>query len=161
MHDRVDTTDARLLRALAESPRATVLALAERTGLSRNTVQARLARLETRAVLRSFERRIDPAALGHPLTAFVAVQVVQRRLDAVADALAAVPEVIEVLGMSGQMDLLVQVVARDADDLYRVAAVVLAVDGVERTTTSLVMRRLVDHRLRPLLERVAGSAHDD
>ena len=112
-------------------------------------------------MLRSFERRIDPAALGHPLTAFVAVQVVQRRLDAVADALAAVPEVIEVLGMSGQMDLLVQVAARDADDLYRVAAVVLAVDGVERTTTSLVMRRLVDHRLRPLLERVAGSAHDD
>ena len=160
MHDRVDATDARLLRALAESPRATVLALAERTGLSRNTVQARLSRLEARGVLGSFERRIDPAALGHPLTAFVAVQVVQRRLDAVADALAAVPEVIEVLGMSGQMDLLVQVAARDADDLYRVAAVVLAVDGVERTTTSLVMRRLVDHRLRPLLERVAGSADD-
>ena len=112
-----------------------MLALAERTGLSRNTVQARLSRLEAREVLRSFERRIDPAALGHPLTAFVAVQVVQRRLDTVADALAAVPEVIEVLGMSGQMDLLVQVVARDADDLYRVAAVVLAVDGVERTTT--------------------------
>jgi DNA-binding Lrp family transcriptional regulator len=161
VHDRVDATDAGLLRALAESPRATVLALAERTGLSRNTVQARLSRLEARAVLGSFERRIDPAALGHPLVAFVAVQVVQRRLDAVADALAAVPEVIEVLGMSGQMDLLVQVVARDADDLYRVAAVVLAVDGVERTTTSLVMRRLVDHRLRPLLERVAEGAHDD
>ena len=161
MHDRVDATDARLLRALADSPRATVLALAERTGLSRNTVQARLSRLEARAVLGSFERRIDPAALGHPLTAFVAVQVVQRRLDAVADALAAVPEVIEVLGMSGPMDLLVQVVARDADDLYRVATEVLAVDGVERTTTSPVMRRLVDHRLRPLLERVAGSAHDD
>jgi DNA-binding Lrp family transcriptional regulator len=126
-----------------------VLALAERTGLSRNTVQARLSRLEARAVLGSFERRIDPAALGHPLVAFVAVQVVQRRLDAAADALAAVPEVIEVLGMSGQMDLLVQVAARDADDLYRVAAVVLAVDGV------------VDHRLRPLLERVAEGAPDD
>jgi DNA-binding Lrp family transcriptional regulator len=161
VHDRVDATDARLLRALAESPRATVLALAERTGLSRNTVQARLARLETHAVLRSFERRIDPAALGHPLVAFVAVQVVQRRLDAVADALADVPEVIEVLGMSGQMDLLVQVVARDADDLYRVAAVVLAVDGVERTTTSLVMRRLVDHRVLPLLERMADGDHGD
>ena len=64
MHDRVDATDARLLRALAESPRATVLALAESTGLSRNTVQARLSRLEARAVLGSFERRIDPAALG-------------------------------------------------------------------------------------------------
>jgi DNA-binding Lrp family transcriptional regulator len=67
----VDGTDARLLRALSASPRATVLALAEATGLSRNTVQARLAALEARGVLGSFERRIDPAALGYPLAAFV------------------------------------------------------------------------------------------
>jgi DNA-binding Lrp family transcriptional regulator len=151
----VDATDARLLRALVASPRATVLALAQRVGLSRNTVQARLAGLESRGVLGSFERRIDPAALGHPLTAFVQVRVTQRRLDAVAGALAAVPEVTEVLGMSGEMDLLVQVVARDADDLYRVAGLLLAIDGVERTATSLVMRRLVDYRLDPLLRRIA------
>lgn len=154
----VDATDARLLLALAESPRASVLALAERLGVSRNTVQARLGRLEERGVLGSFERRIDPAALGYPLTAFVTVQVVQRMLAEVAEALHEVPEVIEVLGLSGPSDLLVQLVARDADDLYRIAGQLLATDGVERTTTSLVMRRLVQHRLAPLLQRVAGPA---
>jgi DNA-binding Lrp family transcriptional regulator len=76
--DDLDPTDARLLLALADSPRATVLALAERLGLSRNTVAARLAGLEERGALGTFERRIDPAALGYPLTAFVTVQVVQR-----------------------------------------------------------------------------------
>ena len=155
--DGVDATDARLLLALAESPRASVLALSERLGLSRNTVQARLAGLEARGVLSSFERRIDPAALGYPLTAFVTVQVVQRALATVATALEAVPEVVEVLGLSGPTDLLVQVVARDADDLYRIAGQLLATDGVERTTTSLVMRRLVEHRLAPLLERIATA----
>ena len=50
-----------------------------------------------------------------------------------------------------------QVVARDGDDLYRVAGSLLAIDGVERTTTSLVMRTLVPHRLTPLLEQVAGQ----
>ena len=79
----------------------------------------------------------------------------QRLLDAVAGALAAVPEVTEVLGVSGEMDLLVQVVARDADDLYRIAGLLLAIDGVERTATSLVMRRLVDYRVDPLLQRLA------
>ena len=153
----VDATDARLLLALAQSPRATVLALAERLGLSRNTVQARLAGLEARGVLGSFERRIDPAALGYPLTAFVTVQVVQRRLAEVAAALDDVPEVVEVLGISGQTDLLVQLVARDADDLYRVAGQLLGIDGVERTSTSMVMRRLVQHRLAPLLERIADQ----
>jgi DNA-binding Lrp family transcriptional regulator len=154
----VDATDARLLLALTENPRASVLALAERLGLSRNTVQARLAGLEARGAVTSFERRIDPAALGYPLTAFVTVQVVQRRLAEVAAALDGVPEVIEVLGLSGQADLLVQVVARDADDLYRIAGQLLATEGVERTTTSLVMRTLVEHRLAPLLKRLAGRA---
>ncbi|MDT7664740.1 MAG: hypothetical protein QOD04_4296, partial [Pseudonocardiales bacterium] len=71
---RADALDARLLLALTEEPRATTVALAERLGLSRNTVQARLAALEARGVLTTFERRIDPAALGYPLTAFVTVQ---------------------------------------------------------------------------------------
>ncbi|MBW0114639.1 Lrp/AsnC family transcriptional regulator [Pseudonocardia sp. KRD-169] len=152
----MDATDARLLQALTESPRASVLALAQRLGISRNTVQARLAGLEARGVLGSFERRIDPSALGYPLTAFVSVQLVQQRLAEVADALERVPEVVEVLGLSGEADLLCQVVARDADDLYRIAGQLLATDGVERTTTSLVMRRLVEHRLGPLLERISG-----
>ena len=43
--------------------------------------------------------------------------------------MAAVPEVVEVLGMSGEMDLLMQVVARDADDLYRVAGALLGSTG--------------------------------
>lgn len=159
-NDGPDATDARLLLALAESPRASVLALAERLGLSRNTVQARLAGLEARGVLGSFERRIDPAALGYPLTAFVTVQVVQRMLAEVAAALHEVSEVVEVLGISGPSDLLVQVVARDADDLYRISGQLLGTDGVERTSTSLVMRRLVEHRLAPLLDRIAGQGRE-
>lgn len=151
----IDALDARLLLALAENPRGTALALAERAGLSRNTAQARLARLEESGVLGSLERRIDPAALGYPLTAYLSVTVEQRKLDPVGDALAEVPEVVEVLGLSGEDDLLVQTVARDADDLYRIAGLILAIDGVERTTTSLVMRRMVGHRVTALVERIA------
>jgi DNA-binding Lrp family transcriptional regulator len=155
--ETIDGTDARLLMALAESPRATVLALAERVGLSRNTVQARLAALEARGVLTTFERRIDPAALGYPLTAYVTVQVTQRMLAEVAEALDRIPEVLEVLGIAGPTDLIVQVVARDGDDLYRISGQLLATDGVERTSTSLVMRTLVGHRVAPLLERIAQA----
>ena len=61
---RVDDIDIRLLRALSQDPRATVVALAENTGLARNTVHSRLAKLETGGALQSFERRLHPAALG-------------------------------------------------------------------------------------------------
>ncbi|MEE2058063.1 Lrp/AsnC family transcriptional regulator [Rhodococcus artemisiae] len=147
----VDSIDAKILAALSEEPRATVIALADRTGLSRNTVQARLGKLETQGVLHSFERRIDPGALGYPLTAFILTSVTQRKLSQIAQALDGVPEIIEVHGLSGVTDLLIHVVAHDTDDLYRIAGRILDIDGVEQTTTSLVMRKLIDFRLTPLL----------
>lgn len=150
----LDATDARLLLQLSDNPRATGVELAQRLGLSRNTVQARLSRWEATGALGSFDRRIDPRALGYPLAAFVATQVDQHQLDAVVDALADVPEVVEVYGMTGQTDLSVKVVARDADDLYRLAGQILKIPGVERTNMALVMRELVGPRMAPLLERM-------
>ncbi len=105
----IDPIDAKILTALTAEPRATVIALADVTGLSRNTVQARLSKLEQRGVLHSFERRIDPGALGYPLTAFILTNVAQRKLSQIADALDGVPEVVEVHGLSGVTDLLVHV----------------------------------------------------
>lgn len=152
---RITATDARLLLALSAHPRATSVALAELAGLSRNTVQARLTALETSQTVGSFEHRINPAALGYPLTAFITTRVVQRRLDEVAAALAAIPEVLQVHGLSGEADLLIHVVATDADDLYRTAGQILSIPGVERSNTALVMRELLDYRVTPLLERAA------
>lgn len=148
---KADDTDRRILGALIRTPGATILALAEATGLARNTVRARLTRYDEAGSLRSFERRIDPTMLGHPLHAYVLTRVTQRKLDAVGVALSEIPEVVEVLGLSGITDLMVQVVARDADDLYRVAGRILGVDGVKRTSTGLVMREMVPYRVRQLL----------
>ena len=150
-----DSVDASILLALAARPRATVLALAQRVALSRNTVQARLSRWDHDELLLSFERRINPEPLGYPLTAFITASVMQRQLDVVADALRGIPEVLEVHGVSGERDLLIRVVGEDADDLYRVAGSILAIPGVERTSTALVMRQLVEFRMTPLLEIVA------
>ena len=74
----VDRTDSRLLQALEKDPRATVVGLAERLGLSRNTVQPRLTRLESDGVLHGFGRRVDPAALGYPISAMVMAVVKHR-----------------------------------------------------------------------------------
>lgn len=146
-----DDIDAALLRALIANPDATNLALAEATGLARNTVRARLARYAAEQSLRSFERRIDPAYLGFPLEAFILTTVKQRNLSTISVTLADVPEVIQVHGLSGVPDLLVHVVARDADDLYRIAGRILDIDGVRRTTTGLVMGEFVEHRMAQLI----------
>jgi DNA-binding Lrp family transcriptional regulator len=150
----MDATDARLLLALIRDPRGAVLSLADKLGLSRNTVHARLARFDADQVLAGFERRIEARALGYPLSAYIHVTLVQQQLDEVAGALAEIPEVLEVSGLSGSVDLLVLVAARTADDLYRIAGSILATPGVERTETSLIMRQMVEYRVRPLLDRL-------
>jgi DNA-binding Lrp family transcriptional regulator len=129
---RLDRTDARLLLALCDAPRATGVQLATKLNLARNTVQARLARW-----------------------AFITAVVDQHRLEDVIAALETVTQVTQVTGLSGAADLLIGVVATDADDLYRVAGLVLAVPGVERTTMSVAMHEVVAYRTRPLLEQLA------
>ena len=153
---RLDTTDARILLALDADPRATVLGLSRQLGLARGTVQAHLERLEADGVLAPFTRRLDPAALGYEVTAFVMVEIHQVRQETALEGLSGIPEVLEVHGITGETDLMCQVVARDADDLYRVGQAILAVEGVVRTRTSLAMRRLVPHRVDPLLRGLTG-----
>lgn len=153
----LDGTDTRLLSAMAKDPRGTVVALAQKLGLSRNTVQARMAQLEKKHAFLSFERRINPAALGYPLTAFITVHVQQQKLASLAQDLADIPEILEGFGLTGSADLLLRVVALDAEDLYRINGKILGCDGVDRTDTALAMREMIPYRVQPLLGRRSGD----
>lgn len=152
---KLDMTDLRLLDAVADDPKATTVALAERLALSRNTVQARMAALEAAGVFLAFDRRISADALGYPLAAFITVHVQQQRLAAIVAELEGIPEIVQAHGTSGGADLLVRVVCRDSQELFRVNGAILACDGVERTETALDMGELIPYRLRPLLQRDA------
>lgn len=146
-----DAADRAILRALVIDPTATGVEISACTGLARNTVRTRLNRYEAEPALLPFEHRIAPSFLGYPLRAFVTTTVIQRELDAVADALASISEVLEVSGVAGGADLIILIVARDTDDLYRVAGAILDIAGIVRTEVGLVMRELVPYRAAQLL----------
>lgn len=150
----LDHVDLELLNALADDHRATVVALADRLGLSRNTVQARMAKLDRSGVFGSYERAITPDALGYPIEAMISIIVTQAELPRITAELAQIPEVLQVHGLSGQVDLLARVAARDTQHLFAVDARILAIENVERTETSLVMGEVIGYRVRPLLEEV-------
>ncbi len=154
----LDTTDARILLALSDEPRLSGVELAQRLGISRNTIQSRLVRLESGGLLGPVDRRVLHRALGYPLAAFVSARVDQHLLDRIEGALAAIPEVVEVHGVAGGSDVVIRIVARDADDLYRIAGVILASPGIERTEVALSMREMVRYRAAPLLEARAAPA---
>lgn len=148
----LDHIDLELLAALAGDPRATVVALAEKLGLSRNTVQARMSRLERADVFLSYERALSSSALGFPIEAFINVMVRQADLPRITAELRKVPEIVQAHGLSGQVDLLVRVACRDTQHLFDTDARILAIEGVERTETSLAMGEVIGYRVAPLME---------
>ena len=154
---KLDRTDARMLLALCDAPRATGVQLAAALNIARNTVQARLARWDQDKVLAPIDRCVSPRDLGYPLKAFISAVVDQHQLEDVLAALETIAQVTQVTGLSGAADLLIAVVATDADDLYRLAGLVLGVPGVQRTTMSVAMHEVVAYRTRPLLEQLAKS----
>ncbi len=151
----MDALDARILLAVDDDPDATALALAKRLGIARNTLHARLQRLRTNGAVREFSRRVDPAALGHGLVAFVSVALSQTTGRRAIVALAAFPEVVEMHSTTGEADLLLKIVARDTEDLHRISGELLDVPGVVRTSTVISLREELPPRTRALIERAA------
>lgn len=72
--EALDAVDRRLVRELARDGRASYTDLAERVGLSVSAAHQRVRRLEQRGVITGYGARVDPDALGLPLTAFVSVK---------------------------------------------------------------------------------------
>jgi DNA-binding Lrp family transcriptional regulator len=151
----LDSLDGRIILALDKDPEASALALSRTLGVARNTVHARLARLERSGALRSFSRRLDPAALGYELMAFLSLEISQTRFGSVESGLAAIPEVIEVHATTGDADLMAKVVARSTADLYRITNQILAIDGIQRTSTAISVVELMPPRYDGLLNRLS------
>ncbi|MGF2948108.1 Lrp/AsnC family transcriptional regulator [Microbacterium alcoholitolerans] len=147
----LDRVDLELLTALSEDPRTTVVALAERLRLSRNTIQARMARLEQTGVFESYERSFSTEVLGFPLQAFISIGLRQTELPRIIAELSRVPEIVQAHGLSGSIDLLARVACRDARHLFDTDARILSIEGVERTETSLAMGEVIPFRVAGLI----------
>src|ERR1700760_1258700 len=73
MGESLDDIDRTLVRQLVSDGRAPLAELAASAGLSVSAVQARVRRLESRGVVTGYSARIDPEAVGHLMSAFVAI----------------------------------------------------------------------------------------
>lgn len=140
----LDAIDRKLLREVQRDGRASLVALAERVGLSPTPCQRRLKRLEEEGIIAGYGARLDAGRLGLGLTAFVQVSLASRAeevVEAFHAALGRMPEVIAAWAMSGETDYLIQVVARDLEDYGEFATRrLLRLPGVKDTRSAFVLR---------------------
>lgn len=142
----MDDIDLRLIELLAVNARTSYADLALEVGLSAPSTAERVRRLEERGVIVGYEARVDPAALGRDLTAFVSVSVGDRaQTRAFLAAVARLPEVVECHHVAGDDDYLLKVHVDGTRGLEALVTDRLkAIKGVTRTRTTVVLSTTLD-----------------
>jgi DNA-binding Lrp family transcriptional regulator len=142
----VDAVDRRILHALAEDARIPNNALAELAGVAPSTCLGRVRALRERGVVRGYHADIDPAALGRPIQAMVAVRLQAHARGHIPDFMAKIatlPEVLNVFFLGGANDFLVHIAATGTQNLRDFVVVNLSGNpDVALTETNLIFEHV-------------------
>jgi Lrp/AsnC family leucine-responsive transcriptional regulator len=132
----LDAVDRRLVRELTADGRASFTDLAERVGLSVSAAHQRVRRLEQRGVIRGYGARVDPDALGLPLTAFVSVKPIDpAQPDDVPDRLADLLAIEACHSVAGEESYILKVRVSGPGQLETLLQEIRAKAGVSTRTT--------------------------
>lgn len=149
----LDETDRALIRLLRQESRISVVELARRIGVARNTVQLRLRRMTDRGVITGYGPDVERRAAGYQVLAFVTLTIAQGAHRPTVEALGRIGQVLEIHTVTGQGDLLLKVVAETNDALHGIVQRIAAIDEVERTETQLALETSA---YRTVADLVAG-----
>jgi DNA-binding Lrp family transcriptional regulator len=142
----LDAIDRAILSALAADARIANNALADQVGIAASTCLGRVRSLRERGVIRGFHADIDPAAVGRPIQAMIAVRMQSHARSHITEFAAAVselPEVLNLFFLAGADDFLVHVAARGTDNLRDFVVVNLSGNpDVALTETNLIFEHI-------------------
>lgn len=134
-----DATDRRLLALLQANAREPAASLARKLGLSRTTVQSRIERLEKSGAIVGYGVRVRDDENGAAIRAYVAIAVKPKLAEQVVRALRRLPEIKTLAAVSGEFDLVARLAAETPARLDALLDEIGGIDGIERTTTSVVL----------------------
>jgi DNA-binding Lrp family transcriptional regulator len=135
----MDEIDERLISALRENGRAPTAELARLVGRSRTSVQSRIERLERDGVIIGYSVRLAPEHDLGAVRAHVMIKVGPKEARAVIAALQAIPQVRVLHSVSGDVDLIAVAAAASVAEMDAVIDRIGVLDGVERTTSSIIL----------------------
>lgn len=150
----LDAIDRRLLSALADRTDRSYADLGAEIGLSAPAAHERVKRLRAAGVLREAGARVDPAAIGKPLLAFVHVDTRGWGKSPAMLALSELPELEEIHSVTGDACLILKVRTASTADLEGLLARIYALPGVRGTRTYVALSTYLERTTRP--ETTAG-----
>jgi Lrp/AsnC family leucine-responsive transcriptional regulator len=139
----MDSLDLKILTSLDADARRTFADLARELDVSQPTIADRVRRLESRGILRGTMLCLDHARLGYGVGAFVRIRSNATSKRALVEAASRMPQIIEMVAVTGEDCSIARVVARSVDEL---ANVLERLSTFGQTSTSIVLGTLVPQR---------------
>ncbi|HTW12170.1 MAG TPA: Lrp/AsnC family transcriptional regulator [Solirubrobacteraceae bacterium] len=150
----LDLIDVELLNALQSDADRSNVELARLVGLSPAATLNRVRRLKQSGLVKRVVAELDPTLAGFPLQVYVNVTIQShdetghRRF---AEAVNAMPEVISAAWVSGEIDAVLIIVAREIAELQRVLVRLSTRAGASRITTLLRLEEIKPTSPLPLV----------
>ncbi len=141
----MDAIDRNILNCLQKDTTQSIDEIAKRVGLSRTPCWRRIQHLETAGIITGRVALLDPEKLNVGVTVFVSVRTNQHNLawlEKFAEAVEAIPEVLEFYRMSGEVDYMLRIVVPDIAAYDAVYKKLIASADLSDVTSSFAMERI-------------------
>ena len=136
----LDDLDKAIIKCLQADGRRPYAQIGRELQVPEATVRQRAERLISRGIVQ-IVGVTDPLAMGFQQPAFIGLKIDAGRLDAIAEAIAALDEVTYLVVTAGRYDLICEVVCADNEHLLRVLTEKFArIDGIYSTETLVELR---------------------
>ncbi len=149
----MDAIDRRILALLQQDATLSVAQLADRVGLSTTPCWKRVQKLEASGVITGRVALVSPEAVGLGLSVFVAIEAgdhSQAWMERFAQAVAAMPEVMEAYRMAGEVDYMLRVAVTDMAAYDRFYKRLIAAVQPRNVTSRFAMERMKHSTALPL-----------
>ncbi len=136
---RPEEIDPTLLALLREDARRNVSELAAALGVSRTTIYSSIERLERQGTILGYTVRLGEDYDRRLIRAHVMIKLYPKATQATQEQLMTMPEVAGLYAISGEYDLIAMIEAPHVNRLNDLLDTIGAIDGVERTTSSVIL----------------------
>lgn len=150
----IDKFDIAILQALDQNARISWVELAQKVSLSASACQRRSQTLQESGIIERYSIHVDNQRLGFEVEAFVAVNIERQNMDyarAFREAMLALPEIQSCYMLSGSIDFMLRIVARDLREYGQfIQSEILNLPGVKDATSSIVLEQIKRGRGVPM-----------
>ena len=141
----MDEIDRLLLQILQDDATLSIAEMADRVGLSATPCWKRIQKLEARGVITRRVAVVDPEQVGVGLSVLVSVEAGEHTpewLERFSAGVAAMPEVMEVYRMAGDIDYMLRVAVADMTEYDAFYKRLIAVAPMKNVTSRFAMERI-------------------